>query len=85
MVKKVAQENIQQKLTLVLKSGKATLGYKSTIKSIRNGDAKLVFISNNCPIVTKSEIEYYASLAGINIYHFNGSNVDLGMFLLFFG
>jgi len=63
MVKKVTQDNIQSKLALVMRSGKATLGYASTIKAIRNGLAKLVFISNNCPTVRKSEIEYYASLA----------------------
>lgn len=78
MVKKVTQDNIQSKLALVMRSGKATLGYASTIKSIRNGDAKLVFIANNCPTVRKSEIEYYASLAQINIHHFAGSNVELG-------
>lgn len=78
MVKKVTQDNIQSKLALVMRSGKATLGYKSTINSIRNGTAKLVFISNNCPTVRKSEIEYYASLAQISIHHFVGSNVELG-------
>ncbi|EGR29316.1 hypothetical protein IMG5_158670 [Ichthyophthirius multifiliis] len=78
MVKQVAAESIQSKIGLVMKSGKACLGYKSTIKSIRNGNAKLVLISNNCPTVRKSEIEYYAQLAGINIHKFTGNNVDLG-------
>ena len=54
MVKKLSQENINTKLSLVMKSGKATLGYSSTLKSIRNGKAKLIFIANNCPILRKS-------------------------------
>ena len=61
-----------------MKSGKVVLGFKATIKSIRNGKAKLVFISSNCPIVRKSQIEYYAMLAGIPIINYGGNNVDLG-------
>jgi large subunit ribosomal protein L30e len=70
MAKKVVGDNINNKLALVMRSGKAVLGIKSTIKAIRNGKAKLVFISNNCPTVRKSQIEYYALLAKIDIYHF---------------
>jgi len=78
MVKKATQENINTKLALVMKSGKAVLGIKSTLKSIRNGKAKLIFIANNCPPVRKSLLQYYAMLAKIQIYLFSGSNGDLG-------
>ena len=40
--------------------------------------AKLVLISNNCPKLRKSEIEYYAMLAKTPVHHFNGNNVALG-------
>jgi hypothetical protein len=43
-----------------MKSGKVTLGYKSTLKSLRNGKAKLVIIAGNTPPLRKSELEYYA-------------------------
>ena len=52
--KKLGAENIVNKLALVMRSGKATLGFKSTIKAIRSGKAKLVFISNNCPPIRYS-------------------------------
>ena len=42
------------------KQGKVTLGYKSTLKSIRTGKAKLVLIAANTPPLRKSELEYYA-------------------------
>ncbi|KAJ2859388.1 60S ribosomal protein L30, partial [Coemansia asiatica] len=61
-----------------MKSGKSTLGYKSTLKSLRNGKAKLVIISGNTPPLRKSEIEYYAMLAKTSVHHFGGNNVDLG-------
>jgi len=32
-----------------MKSGKVVLGYKQTIKMIRNGKAKLVILANNTP------------------------------------
>eukprot|EP00274_Cyanoptyche_gloeocystis_P002522 CAMPEP_0196651802 /NCGR_PEP_ID=MMETSP1086-20130531/941_1 /TAXON_ID=77921 /ORGANISM="Cyanoptyche gloeocystis , Strain SAG4.97" /LENGTH=102 /DNA_ID=CAMNT_0041982019 /DNA_START=12 /DNA_END=320 /DNA_ORIENTATION=- len=71
-------ESINSRLALVMKSGKTTLGYKSTLKSLRQGKAKLVIISNNCPPLRKSEIEYYAMLAKTGVHHYSGNNIDLG-------
>merc|ERR1719456_798089 len=75
---KKAQESINARLQLVVKSGKFTLGYKSGLKLIRGGKSKLVIIANNCPPLRKSEIEYYAMLAKCGVYHYNGNNIDLG-------
>ncbi|KAF6071485.1 Ribosomal protein L7Ae/L30e/S12e/Gadd45 family protein [Candida albicans] len=57
------QENINSKLALTIKSGKYTLGYKSVVKSLRTGKAKLVIIAANTPVLRKSELEYYAMLS----------------------
>jgi large subunit ribosomal protein L30e len=75
---KKAQESINARLQLVVKSGKYTLGYKSSLKTLRSGKAKLVIIANNCPALRKSELEYYAMLAKCGVYHYNGNNIDLG-------
>ncbi|ELR17575.1 60S ribosomal protein, putative [Acanthamoeba castellanii str. Neff] len=75
---KKAQESINSRLALVMKSGKYTLGYKSTLKSLRQGKAKLIIISTNCPPLRKSEIEYYAMLAKTGVHHYTGNNIDLG-------
>ena len=40
--------------------------------------AKLVLVSNNCPAIRKSEIEYYAMLAKCAVHHYSGNNVGLG-------
>lgn len=61
-----------------MKSGKSNLGYKSTLKAIRHGKAKLVIISANCPPLRKSEIEYYAMLSRTGVHHYTGNNIDLG-------
>jgi len=38
----------------------------------------LVIISDNCPPLKKSEIEYYAMLAKTGVHHYAGNNIDLG-------
>lgn len=53
-----------------------TLGYKSTLKSLRSGKAKLVIISGNTPPLRKSELEYYSMLSKAPVHHFSGTNVS---------
>merc|ERR1712037_336515 len=71
-------ESINSRLALVMKSGKYVLGYKQTLKSLRQGKAKLVIIGNNTPPLRKSEIEYYAMLAKTGVHHYAGNNSELG-------
>ena len=71
-------DGINNRLQIVMRSGKYTLGYKTVLKSLRSGKSKLVIISNNCPPLRKSEIEYYAMLAKTGVHHYAGNNVDLG-------
>ena len=75
---KKSGESINSRLALTIKSGKYTLGYRSTIKSLRTGKSKLVLISDNCPPLRKSEIEYYAMLGRIAVHHYKGNNQALG-------
>jgi|Transcript_28563 large subunit ribosomal protein L30e len=75
---KKAVESINGKIQLVMKSGKTALGYKTTIKSLRSGKAKMVLISSNTPALRKSEVEYYAMLAKCAVHHYSGNNSDLG-------
>lgn len=65
-------ESINSRLALVMKSGKYQLGFKTTLKSLRQGKAWLVIIANNCPPLKKSEIEYYAMLSKTSIHHYTG-------------
>merc|ERR1719453_2108623 len=75
---KKVNESINSCLQLVIKSGKYCLGYKTTLKSLRKGKAKLVIISDNIPYLRRTEIEYYAMLGRVGIHHYEGSNNDLG-------
>ncbi|EOD48303.1 L30e-like protein [Neofusicoccum parvum] len=83
---KKSVDSINSRLALVMKSGKVTLGYKSTLKTLRSGKAKasfpspqpLVIIAGNTPPLRKSELEYYAMLAKTSVHHFSGNNIELG-------
>jgi len=62
---KKALESTNARLALVMKSGKYCLGYKQTLKSLRQGKAKLVIIANNTPplrwaktALTNKEVEF---------------------------
>ncbi|KAF3396297.1 60S ribosomal protein L30-1 [Penicillium rolfsii] len=75
---KKSGDTLASRLALVMKSGKVTMGSKSTMKTLRSGKAKLVLIAGNCPPLRKSELEYYAMLAKVPVHHFNGNNIELG-------
>ena len=53
-------------------------GYKSAIKALRQGQSKLILISNNCPAIRRTELEYYAMLSKAQVHHFDGNNIELG-------
>ncbi|XP_039064378.1 60S ribosomal protein L30-like isoform X3 [Hibiscus syriacus] len=74
---KKTHESINNRLALVMESGKYTLGYKTVLKSLRTSKGKLIIISNNCPL-RKSEIECYTMLCKVGIHQYNGNNNDLG-------
>ncbi len=78
MGKKQQTESVNSKLALVMKSGKAVLGYKSTLKALRKGSLKAIFVAHNTPSIIKAEINYYSVLANTHVYHYTGNNIDLG-------
>merc|ERR1711862_276586 len=69
-------ENTKDKLNLVIKSGKYKIGYKLAMRAMRNGQAKLVLISNNCPAIRKTQIEYMAILGGSRVLHFEETTLS---------
>ena len=69
MVKaKKSTDNINSKISLVMKSGKTMLGYKTTLKAIRKGTSKLVIIAANTPPLRKSEINYLCYLSDVPVF-----------------
>lgn len=69
---------MNSRLKLVMKSGKAILGYKATMKALRRGKAKLILLASNCPHLRKSELEYLSMLSKTTLHHYTGDNTALG-------
>jgi len=42
------------------------------------GKGKLVIVASNCPELVKNQVEYYAKLSGIPIYHASYTNMEIG-------
>ena len=53
-------------------------GYRNTLRCMRNGQAKMIFISNNAPAIRKTELEYYSALTKCEVRHYEGNNLELG-------
>lgn len=75
---KKQQDSMNSRLKLVMKSGKAILGYKESLKALRRQKSKMILISSNCPPLRKAEIEYMAMLAKTQVHHYSGDNTALG-------
>ena len=69
---------MNSRLKLVMKSGKAILGYKASVKALRRSKAKMILVASNCPHLRKSEIEYLSMLAKVPVHPYSGDNSALG-------
>lgn len=63
---------MQIQTTSKLPPGKAVIGIREVVKSIKAGKAKKVIIASNCPKALIDKID------GINIERFEGDSKDLG-------
>ncbi|KAJ9546870.1 hypothetical protein OSB04_019413 [Centaurea solstitialis] len=55
---------------------KKRLGNKDYLCCLSDPVGKLIIISNNCPPLKKSEIEYYAMLVGVHHYNVRALNYN---------
>ncbi|KAM9209932.1 large ribosomal subunit protein eL30-like [Dugong dugon] len=69
-------ESINSRLQIVMKSGNYVLGYKQSLKIIRQGKDKLGMFVSNCLALWKSEIK--STTPCRPKHHYNGNNTELG-------
>ncbi len=62
----------------LLETGKVSFGSETTIKAIKRGNARGVVLSSNCPEQKAREITELAKNAGIRIYAYPGTSLELG-------
>lgn len=63
----------------ILKESTLTLGTERTIKAIKQGKAKEVFLASNCPETTKKEINYLAKIGSIKVIELKEANDEIGV------
>jgi len=71
--------SLERELRNLLKTGKAYLGVKQTMKALMHGDAKMVIIAENIPPEYRERIKYYARLSGTPVIVYRGTSIDLGL------
>ncbi|AFA40568.1 Ribosomal protein L30E [Pyrobaculum oguniense TE7] len=70
--------DIGRELQVAINTGSVVIGFEETKRALLAGTPKLVIIAANAPKWAKDDIEYYAKLAGIPIFVFPGSSIELG-------
>lgn len=62
-----------------LKEGKAVIGTKRVIKSLKLGKLAEVYLTSNCPLDVKEDIRYYSKLAKVKVIQLKQANDELGV------
>jgi large subunit ribosomal protein L30e len=70
--------DISRELQVAINTGKVVIGFEETKRALLTGAPKLVILAANAPKWAKEDIEYYAKLAGVPIFVFPGSSIELG-------
>jgi len=65
-------------LKKAIKEKKLTIGTEKTIKALKRGEAKEVFISRNCPVLLRKKVKNYAEISNIAVSELKESNEEIG-------
>ena len=65
-------------LQKAVKEQKLIIGTKESMKAIKNGKAKEVFLSKNVPDDVREEVKKYAEIEGIKVNELDKDIVELG-------
>ncbi len=66
--------DLNKALRRAMRTGEVYIGSKRTIKALKDGKAKMVIVSKNCPEEVLEVIERY----GVRKITYNGTNMELG-------
>jgi large subunit ribosomal protein L30e len=68
--------DIEKTIKTTVKQGKVMIGGKQTKQTLDKGSAKLVVLSNNCPL--SDEIKKLANKKKISVYNSKFNSIELG-------
>ena len=70
--------SFERALKDLLKTGVYIVGSKRSLQALKTGKAKMLIMAENTPPHYRKRALYYAKLAGIPVYVFKGTSVELG-------
>ncbi|MBI4406794.1 50S ribosomal protein L30e [Candidatus Micrarchaeota archaeon] len=71
--------DINASIRMAVDTGKTILGSEKTRKVALLGEAKLIVVARNCPLVVKQDIQHYALLSKTPVIEFKGTSIELGV------
>lgn len=57
---------------------KAIIGTERTLKALKDGQLRTVYVTTNCPNKVKQDIAYYSTLTRVNVIQLEQPNDELG-------
>jgi large subunit ribosomal protein L30e len=69
-----------EELKKALKKEKLIFGANQTIRNLKNGKTKVIFLANNCSEEIKKNIKYYVDLSKAKIIDLDKSKNELSVF-----
>ncbi|NOZ83162.1 MAG: 50S ribosomal protein L30e [Euryarchaeota archaeon] len=70
--------DLERAIRQAVDTGRVLLGTKQSLQAVRNGEARLVIVAANCPPEAKEDLMRYSKLAGVPVYEYGGSGMELG-------
>lgn len=70
---------LTETIQAALKTDKAIIGYRKSIKFIKSNTPKIIVIAKNSPESVRKEIEHNSKIAGVTVEIFEGSSKELGI------
>ena len=62
----------------LIKEKKLWIGTRQTLKYLKQGKVKKIFLSSNCPESVSASVKHYASLGHVDIEQLSTPNDELG-------
>ncbi len=75
----MAKEDLTNEIKKNLEQKKLVIGTETTIKSMRRGKLSKVYLTSNCPVSVRDDMQRYAKLAAVEVVELGLSNEELGI------